>query len=85
MSPLHVAPPGPPHNFTAQVKSNTEIDLLWDSLIIINQVAYEICWNARTPVCVDGPVSVTPARLDNKLLMHVSLYYIKASKFYKPN
>ena len=69
MSPLHIAPPGPPQNFVAQVESDTEIDLSWDSLMISNQAAYEICWNALTPVCVDGPVSVILAELDIKLLI----------------
>ena len=58
VSPLHLAPPGPPQNFRAKVFSDTEISVMWNQLILPVSPGYEICYNALTPVCVDGPVSV---------------------------
>ena len=58
VSPLHVAPPGPPQKFTAQVLSDTEIILTWKVLELTAPAVYEICYNALLPVCVDRPVSV---------------------------
>ena len=57
-SPLHLAPPGPPRNFEAKVFSDTEIYLTWIALILPIPASYEICYNALTPVCVGGPVSM---------------------------
>jgi len=56
---LHVAPPGPPQNFMAQAQSDTEILLTWDGLPLLDSPAYEICFNALVPDCIDGPVSIT--------------------------
>ena len=60
MSPLHVAPPGPPQDFRAQVLSDTEILLTWSSNLLSEvQLAYDICYSTSTPVCDPdiGPVS----------------------------
>ena len=54
-----LAPPGPPQNFEAKIFSDTEIYLTWTMLLpIYIPVEYVICYNAVTPVCVGGPVSV---------------------------
>ena len=60
MSPLHLlAPPGPPQHFRAQVMSDTNITLFWDNYVgLLVPAIYDICFNASTPVCVGGPVSI---------------------------
>ena len=71
MSPLHVAPPGPPRNFKTQVLSETEILLTWSNVLLLADIleAYEICFNALTPMCVDdSPVSAILAEL------HLSIF-----------
>ena len=71
MSPLHVAPPGPPQNFKTQVLSDTEILLTWSNVLLLADIlaVYEICFNALTPMCVDdSPVSGILAEL------HLSIF-----------
>ena len=62
MSPFHLAPPGPPEHFEAQVISDTEITLRWDQMITVVSPRYLVCYNTLTPVCVGGPVSVNMLR-----------------------